>query len=186
MSRIALAPDASGTGTLTIAAPDTNTNRTLNLPDSSGTLDTLQRAGNILQVVQGITTTAVTNTTDTYVDSALSASITPFSATSKILVLVTQHFFVNDASVNTNGGMRILRDSTVVFSPAVTTAIGIRASVSSGNVQWRGYVPMCYLDSPATTSAITYKTQISDGTTTGVEAQRDSNPSTITLLEIAA
>jgi hypothetical protein len=37
MSKITLQGDVSGTGTLTIAAPNTNTNRTLNLPDASGT-----------------------------------------------------------------------------------------------------------------------------------------------------
>jgi hypothetical protein len=38
MSKIALSGNASGTGTLSIAAPDTNTDRTLTLPDNSGTL----------------------------------------------------------------------------------------------------------------------------------------------------
>jgi hypothetical protein len=36
MSKIALSSNASGTGTLTIAAPNTNTDRTLNIPDNSG------------------------------------------------------------------------------------------------------------------------------------------------------
>jgi hypothetical protein len=40
MSKIALTPNASGTGTLTIAAPDTNTDRTITLPDSTSTLAT--------------------------------------------------------------------------------------------------------------------------------------------------
>ena len=39
MSRIALTPNASGTGTLTIAAPNTNTDRTLTLPDATGTVN---------------------------------------------------------------------------------------------------------------------------------------------------
>lgn len=40
MSKIALTPNASGTGTLTIASPDTNSDRTLTLPDNSGTVIT--------------------------------------------------------------------------------------------------------------------------------------------------
>ena len=40
MSRIALTPNASGTGTFTIAAPGTNTDRTLTLPDATDTLAT--------------------------------------------------------------------------------------------------------------------------------------------------
>ena len=39
MSKIALTPNASGTGTLTIAAPNTNTDRTLTLPDATGTVN---------------------------------------------------------------------------------------------------------------------------------------------------
>ena len=38
MSKIALTPNASGTGTLTVAAPNTNTDRTLTLPDVTTTL----------------------------------------------------------------------------------------------------------------------------------------------------
>jgi len=38
MSKIALTPNASGTGTFTLAAPNSNTNRTITLPDSDGTL----------------------------------------------------------------------------------------------------------------------------------------------------
>lgn len=40
MSKIALTPNASGTGTLTIAAPNTNTDRTITLPDATSTLAT--------------------------------------------------------------------------------------------------------------------------------------------------
>jgi hypothetical protein len=42
MSRIALSGNASGTGTFTIASPDSNSDRTLNLPDSAGTLATAE------------------------------------------------------------------------------------------------------------------------------------------------
>ena len=38
MSKISLEPNASGAGTFTLAAPNSNTNRTLTLPDASGTL----------------------------------------------------------------------------------------------------------------------------------------------------
>jgi hypothetical protein len=42
MSRIALSGNASGTGTFTIASPNSNSDRTLNLPDSAGTLATAE------------------------------------------------------------------------------------------------------------------------------------------------
>ena len=50
MSKIALEGNASGTGTFTIASPNSNNNRTLNLPDSSGTLVT---TGDTIPVSQG-------------------------------------------------------------------------------------------------------------------------------------
>ena len=51
MSKVAIVGNPSGTGVFTIQSPNTSTDRTLTLPDSTGTVDTLQRAGNVLQVV---------------------------------------------------------------------------------------------------------------------------------------
>lgn len=48
MSKITLSPNVSGTGTLTIAAPNTNTDRTLTLPDATGTLVNTDASGNLL------------------------------------------------------------------------------------------------------------------------------------------
>jgi len=42
LSKISLQPNASGTGTFTLAAPDSNTNRTLTLPDEAGTVATVE------------------------------------------------------------------------------------------------------------------------------------------------
>jgi hypothetical protein len=47
MSKIAFTPNASGTGTFTFAAPGTNTDRTLTLPDASGTLATTAELGGV-------------------------------------------------------------------------------------------------------------------------------------------
>jgi hypothetical protein len=57
MSLVKISGNASGTGTLTIAAPNTNTDRTLTLPDNTGTILTNATttgfpAGSVLQVVQ--------------------------------------------------------------------------------------------------------------------------------------
>lgn len=45
MSKVALSGNASGTGTFTIASPNSNTDRTLNLPDASGTILTTATPG---------------------------------------------------------------------------------------------------------------------------------------------
>lgn len=51
MSKIALSGNASGTGTLTIAAPNTNTDRTLTLPDNTGTVVTTASTGAVAQAM---------------------------------------------------------------------------------------------------------------------------------------
>ena len=56
MSKVVIQGHASGSGDFTIAAPNSNTDRTLTLPDAGGTLDRLDRAGNVLQVVQTVKT----------------------------------------------------------------------------------------------------------------------------------
>jgi hypothetical protein len=65
MSKIALSGNASGTGTFTFAAPGTNTDRTLTLPDASGTL---ARTADIPSVNPFTLGTAVTSTSGTAID----------------------------------------------------------------------------------------------------------------------
>src|SRR5210317_1811719 len=89
MSKVKIEGNASGTGTLTIAAPNTNTDRTLTLPDGAGELDRLTRSGNVLQVVHfeyNTPETYTANNTSTGFTTGLTANITPTSSTSKILV----------------------------------------------------------------------------------------------------
>jgi hypothetical protein len=105
MSKVTIAGDANGTGVFTIAAPNGNTNRTLTLPDEAGTIDTLQRAGNVLQVV------ALTNSTrqvlPTSVDYWVSfGTITKISTTSKLVVAGTFNGW-DDASGACGVGIRI-------------------------------------------------------------------------------
>ena len=65
MSKIALSGNASGTGTFTFAAPGTNTDRTLTLPDASGTL---ARTADIPSVNPFTLGTAVASTSGTAID----------------------------------------------------------------------------------------------------------------------
>jgi hypothetical protein len=185
MSKIALSGNSLGSGTLTISAPNTNVDRVLSLPDSAGTLDTLQRAGNVLQVVQGSTSTDIIISTSTYADTGLSASITPTSTSSKILVIISQSFQTqrssNDDAIT---AMRIVRDTTTVVT--YNRVHGIRAGTGAGGFAINiGYATPVYLDSPNTTSAITYKTQFSLSFGTNSVANSSSTVSTITLMEIA-
>jgi len=144
--------------------------------------------GKVLQVVSGTSTTATTVTsTTTYGDLGLSLSITPTSATSKVMVFICQNIYNSRASAGSVGyAIRLMRDATAVFTPAIGNyQSGYISYSTSGNWGIHNTFNMSYLDSPATTSAITYKTQ---GLCNGgsVIGQDSGNGSSIVLMEIGA
>lgn len=106
--------------------------------------------GGILQVIQGTLTTFSTTTSSSFVDTGLSATITPTSASNKILVI----YSASVGSTATVGGAinQIVRNSTSVWASGVSYS-GI------GNGSLFTLASGTYLDSPATTSAVTYKIQ---------------------------
>ena len=161
------------------------------LPDGIITADELASGvgGKVLQVVQGTTSTQVVVTTGSYTDTGLTASITPTSASSKILVLVSQNVFLareNDGRIAVL--YRLLRDATQLFQDENATAfIGGLNGLSEARIGSR--MSITYLDSPSTTSTITYKTQGYPNYTTnnGTAYFQISNTasSNIVLMEIA-
>ena len=73
----------------------------------------VQIAGHVIQVVQGSTNTSASGDTTTYTDTNLSATITPKSASSKILIKVNQHYRFDRYGFS----IRVLRDSTAIQEP---------------------------------------------------------------------
>ena len=140
-------------------------------------------AGAVLQVVSASYSTEVTSTTSTLLDTGLSASITPTSATSKIYVMVTHPQNFKSATTGSESiRFRILRNSTSIFSAA--EYLGYVGAVQQNYFT----AAFNYLDSPATTSTTTYKTQFCNnfGSPNGsVSVQSANTTSTITLMEIA-
>ena len=114
--------------------------------------------GHVIQVVQGTTSTNVTNNSTTYIDSGLSVNITPLSSSSKILVMAKQKGVrLDPGGASTLGGsIGLLRDSTFITKPSPST--GHHALYIDGGNMY-GELELTFLDSPSTTSQITYKTQ---------------------------
>lgn len=144
--------------------------------------------GKVGQVVSSILDTTVTTTSQTFTDTGLSVSITPSSTSSKVLVLVTLGSL---GMSNLTLLLNLVRGSTNIAQPASgTNAASIQhytvnaATATSQN--------LTFLDSPATTSATTYKMQWrKDGSSTGylnrhVNSAEYSAVSTITAMEILA
>ena len=166
MSQIKL-KHSGGNGVI-IAAPSSNpaADRTLLLHgDGDSTIDTLARAGNILQVVQTFKTDSVSITSSSYVDiTGMTLSITPQSSSNKILL---------DVNLNAGGGnnmyagIKVMRGSTAIgVSTAMSLSSQVNASFaaytdSGGNSDVKAYnFGFRHLDSPNTTSATTYKLQV--------------------------
>ena len=148
--------------------------------------------GSILQVVQAGTSTEVVVSTQTYTDTGLSGSITPTSTSSKILVIIDQQIYFNRGVGNHGGGIRVLRDSTVIHTP-VANSTGPYEFYFSDITGFYDRAVIHKLDSPATTSSVTYKTQgrpyeiSSTGKTTFQQAGTSTaGTSYITLIEVAA
>ena len=137
--------------------------------------------GKVLQVVNATTSTTATSTSATYADTNLTATITPTSATSKILVIVHQVGF-QKATNDTYGLLRLMRGATQLLE--FEKQFGNTGNSTTNEVGGSG----CnYLDSPATTSATTYKTQFASGAGVGnIRVQNGVCSSSITLMEIGA
>lgn len=137
-------------------------------------------AGAVLQVVQGSTTTNTSTTSSTYVAvTNLTASITPSSSTSKILVMVNVNIFCQ--SSNVEGAITIYRNGA-----DLSTGTGF-ADIYAGSSDLISQTPMVYLDSPATTSSTTYAAYMkrTQGAST-LQSNLRGTTSTIILMEIAA
>jgi hypothetical protein len=193
MSKIALEGNASGTGTFTLASPNSSTDRTLDLPDASGVIDRLNRAGNVLQVVNTIKTNLFSHTGSGYQDvTDLSAVITPTSASSKILVIASVMYATANTTYGTLAGLRIQRNGTNVGTGGNNFSSGVASTPAADNGSSYATVPIMFLDSPNSTSALTYQVQISQrigGSQTvyvnGQMSGDNSGSSTITVMEIA-
>ena len=141
-------------------------------------------AGSVLQVVNVTYSTNVTSSSSTFADTGLTASITPSSASNKILVMLTQKFFIATGTSDRGAiKIKLLRGSTGIWED---TEFYFQTTGISGEID--RFVSMNYLDSPATTSSTTYKTQFAINSTATNKisyVQYGSMPSYLTLIEIA-
>ena len=136
--------------------------------------------GKVLQVVAATYSTATTSSSNTLADTGLTATITPTSASSKVLVLVSQNGVrkVNDTYLK----VTLNRGATEILM--LDNGGGYTETATMNSI---GSISTAYLDTPATTSATTYKTRFSSsGGGATVTVQANTSVSTIVLLEIGA
>ena len=146
--------------------------------------------GKILQVVTANISSQVAIASTSYTDTGITAAITPSSTSSKILVMVAIEYTAyadNNGEIKSNA--RIVRGSSDVFQSV--SVLGSQVGTgNSGYQQTWGTLPLSYLDSPSSTSAITYKVTAKNIRTSGnrqLKINHDGNgTSTITLMEVSA
>jgi hypothetical protein len=136
--------------------------------------------GKVLQVIQASTATSVSNSTTSYTDSGLTASITPSSASNKVLVFTMQSASKNATAAGNAMNLRLFRGATQILE-------NLYCMYTNTTLNQRELVNQIYLDTPSTTSATTYKTQFANDTASAaVEVQPNDTTSTIILMEIGA
>jgi len=180
----------STSGSVTLQEPAVAGTTVLTLPAVSGNVltDTSPKAGNVIQVVQGTYGTQDTVASTSYTDTGLLLAITPTSATSKILIIISAALRTSRGTNDfTAAGGRITRAGTTIFTS--DRVLAITAGTGAGSdIAVHGQCSLVYLDSPSTTSSTTYRLQIKNSTTANSASAflNESATSSITLMEIAA
>ena len=184
----------SGGNSVIIAAPDSNpaSDRTLKLPsDVNSTIDTLNRSGNILQVVQSYSTAIFSTTSNSMTEyAAINTTITPSSSSNKILIVVSLSVGASDTA---GQGFQLYDGSTHISAATNTNVSNNSAMTVQIDSQYDNKQPaLQYLYSPNKTSATTIKVyaQADSGRTLyinryGYGAFRGGG-SSMTLMEVAA
>ena len=143
-----------GNGSMTVGNGDITGINTGALPS------TFIGAGAVLQVVQATTTTSTSINSTGYVASNLTGTISPTSATSKILVM----YSIGQTATNTTTSFNIRNQIYRSISGGSAGYVGTETNMFSldarnaGTIYGQSYFQLCqhYLDSPSTTSATTY------------------------------
>ena len=151
--------------------------------------------GGVIQIVSFTTQTKVTaNAGTTFVDTGVTATITPKFATSKILILAYHSVtFSNFAGNGDTGGwsVRLLRGSTVIKNGSTNGSDHyISVPSESSYIVFNDPDFQQHFDSPNTTSAVTYKTQVNESNSeinVKINGNQNSNvDSSMILMEVSA
>ena len=145
-------------------------------------------SGGIIQVKQTVDSTTETITDTNYNDAGgLSVSITPTRSDSKILIMATTNVQAFRSAQEVSGGLRLLRDSTEIIEYPYAFVLESGTS-GNGRIFYNTNHSATYLDSPSTTSAVTYKVQLKVYGTSNSQRlsyNQNSSKSTILVMEVS-
>ena len=139
--------------------------------------------GKVLQIVSFHTTTQTQTTSTSFIDTQITASITPSATSSKVLVIVAAPVDSTTASAIGTGLQKValFRGATQLTQ----FSHGTREGANGVDYQQTGS-HISYLDSPASTSSVTYIAKIkSNSTSTTITCPISGDGANIILMEIA-
>jgi len=156
-------------------------------PDNLG----IGGGGKVLQVIQATTSTSTNTTGTTYADTTLSGTITPSATDSNVLLLISQTMDTSsNATQNTEVALKVVQTISATDTDIYenTAFMKLNANYGAfGYAQTRGTYAVNVLDSPNTTSAVTYKTMFKNNlSNSSATAQIGNQPSHMILIEIGA
>jgi hypothetical protein len=149
--------------------------------------------GTVLQVQSFSLTGQTVVSSTTWTDlTGLSATITPKSSSSKIYVnlSIQAYFTTGSGTGNSGGGVRLLRNGSVVMQSGSSDSSGSYQIYNSSGGNISSVINIQHLDSPATTSVVTYSLQ-GHSYSSSITTYFNPNPAqnnakcVITLMEIA-
>lgn len=185
MSAVKLIP-ASGGGSVSLAPPNSTSGSdiTITLPSTSQTLG--GSSGKILQVLQNVKSDTASTSSTSFVDTGLSQAITPSSSSNKILISYDVYMGHTQSEVSF---INIVRDSTTIAQPSGSANYPATTHQYIGALVMKQH-SMSFLDSPNTTSQITYKLQYRCDSNTIYLNRYSGNDnyhgiSNLTLMEVA-
>jgi len=169
--------------TISVTKPSINLREKLNELDFDRVPFQKMPAGSVVQVVEGSTTTQASMGGTTYGSTNLSGSISLTNSSNSVLVLVSQPFtFRTTTTSERKGYYRLLRDG-------VELKVSVYNSWSANNsneTRTPAHFDVFYLDTPSTTSEVTYTTEHKlNNSAADLYAQHENTKSTIVLMEIA-
>jgi hypothetical protein len=133
-------------------------------------------AGSVLQVVYATTTTATTTTANSYIATALTASIAPKFSTSKIFIIVSGTSY--GSATGTQTTLKLYKNGSDIS--------GIMAQIYGGGSTVEAQANFSTMDTPSTTSSTTYTVYMANTTATGTAYFPNGSSATMILMEIAA
>ena len=133
-------------------------------------------AGSVLQTIIVEDSTGLVLTTATFTNTNMTVAITPSSTSSKILAMWNVQ--ARHLSVNSGFGTQLLRDSTAIFNVPLYS----NYSAAQYDRRWASYN---HIDSPNTTSAVTYTVQVGSHAGYSMEFNENGTKTQLVLMEIA-